>query len=48
MPPAPGRLALLFQHAAREDSATVELVRDLTDYLKRARKNPALRFMSTG
>jgi hypothetical protein len=39
---------LLFQNAAREDAATIELVRDLTDYLKRARKNPMLRFKSTG
>lgn len=35
---------LLFQNAVREDSATVELVRNVTDYLKRARKNPTLRF----
>jgi tetratricopeptide (TPR) repeat protein len=35
---------LLFQNAAREDAATIELVKDLTDYLKRARQNPALQF----
>lgn len=35
---------LLFQDAARRDAATAELVADLTDYLKRARKNPRLRF----
>lgn len=37
---------ILFQNAAREDSATIELVREVTDYLKRARQNPALHFKS--
>lgn len=37
---------ILFQNAAREDAATIELVKDLADYLKRARQNPILRFKS--
>lgn len=39
---------ILFQNAARDDAATVELVQELTDYLKRARQNPALRFRNAG
>lgn len=38
---------LLFQEAARQEAAeaaTVELVQDLTSYLKRARGNPEMRF----
>jgi tetratricopeptide (TPR) repeat protein len=34
----------LFEEAAREERITVELLEDLALYLKRARRNPALRF----
>ena len=39
---------ILFQNAAREDAATIELVSEVTDYLKRARENPSLRFKTGG
>ena len=35
----------LFQEAARRGAATVGLVEDLYAYLKRARKDPELRFI---
>lgn len=35
---------LLFQEAAEQDRATIELVRKLSDYLRRAQHDPSLRF----
>ena len=35
---------ILFQQAAQQEIATIELVEDLVAYLKRARQNPGLRF----
>lgn len=34
----------LFQEAARQDQLTVEKVREVTDYLRTARREPELRF----
>lgn len=39
---------LLFQEAARQEAVTAELVEDLNAYLRRARKDPELRFLPRG
>ncbi len=36
---------LLFQEAARQKAVTAELIEDLNAYLRRARRDPALRFV---